>query len=128
VNSLVCLSNRSRLLQIQYLIEHFCSANPKTKLILQENILSLIATLAYDDISSNCDRQREMMKFQLMTISIDSIMANYKLKDYAQGKVNNIIYSSHLYLVIILALLYFSCSNSSLEKIGLLEFIRLFIP
>lgn len=86
--------------QIQYFIEHFGSANPKTKQILQDNIISLIATLAYDDLSSNQDRQREMVKFQLMTISIEAILANYKLKDYPQDKVHNIVHCPYLYRVI----------------------------
>lgn len=79
-----------RIDQIQYFVEHFGNANQKTKQCLQDNILALIATLAYDNVSTTCDQNRELVVFQLMTISVESIIANYKLKDYPQEKVLNL--------------------------------------
>jgi len=76
-----------RIDQIQYFIEHFGNANQKTKQCLQDNFIALIATLAFDNVSTTCDQNREMVVFQLMAISIDSIIANYRLKDYPQEKV-----------------------------------------
>jgi len=76
-----------RIDQIQYFIEHFGTASAKTEQMLSDNFISLIATLAYDDVSTNQDRQREVVVFQLMTISVDSILANYKLKAYPQDQV-----------------------------------------
>jgi len=73
--------------QLEYFIQHFSSCNPKTKTILQDNFVALIATLAYDNVSTNFERQREMVIFQHMAISIDHILANYKMKDIAQDKV-----------------------------------------
>ena len=49
--------------------------------------MALIATLAFDDISTNFERQREMVIFQHMAISIDAILSNYKMKEIAQEKV-----------------------------------------
>jgi len=72
---------------IQFFVEHFSTSSSKTKQILQDNFISLIAILAFDDVSTNCERQREMVLFQHMTISVDSIMSNYKMKEYAQEKV-----------------------------------------
>ena len=73
--------------QIQYFVEHFGSATLKTKQILQDNLIALIAVLAYDDVSTSQKQQREMVLFQLMAVSIDSITNNYKLKDFPQDKV-----------------------------------------
>ena len=65
----------------------FGSSNSKTRLILQDNLIALIAALALDAVSTGQKSQREMVFFQLMAISIDAIMNNYKLKDYPQEKV-----------------------------------------
>jgi len=73
--------------QIRFFIDHFSSANLKTKQILQDNMIALVATLAYDDVSTNQSQQREMMLFQHMAISIDAILMNYSLKDYPMEKV-----------------------------------------
>jgi hypothetical protein len=73
-----------RIDQIQYFIEHFGNANQKSKQCLQDNFIALIATLAFDNVSTTCDQNREMVVFQLMAISIDSIIANYRLKDCPQ--------------------------------------------
>ena len=90
--SMIEKGNVTRTDQIQYFVEHFGSSNSKTRLILQDNLIALIAVLAFDDVSTGQKSQREMVLFQLMTISIDAIMNNYKLKDYPQEKV------LHLYL------------------------------
>ena len=74
---------------IQYLVQHFGSFNPKTKQILLDNMVSLIATLAYDNVSSTCDRVRELTVFSLVQTSVDNVIANYRLKDYAQDKVSD---------------------------------------
>ena len=73
--------------QIQYFVEHFGTFNSKTKSILHDNMIALIAVLAFDDISSNQSPQREIVLFQLMTVSIDAVLNNYKLKDFPQEKV-----------------------------------------
>ena len=75
-----------RIDQIQYFVEHFSSSNQKTKQCLQDNILALISVLAFDTVSTQCD---QMVVFQLMTINVDLIIANYKLKEYPQEKVFN---------------------------------------
>jgi len=79
-----------RIDQIQYFVEHFSCTNTKTKQCLQDNLLALIAILALDTVSTQCDRTKEMIVFQLMTINVDLIIANYPLKDYPQEKVINI--------------------------------------
>ena len=85
--SMIEKGNVTRNDQIQYFVEHFGSATLKTKQILQDNLIALIAVLAYDDVSTSQKQQREMVLFQLMAVSIDSIMNNYKLKDFPQDKV-----------------------------------------
>jgi len=79
--------------QLEYFIQHFSTCNPKTKLILQDNFIALIATLAYDYVSTNLDRQREIVIYCQMAISIDNILANYKMKQIAQDQVFIIIYA-----------------------------------
>jgi hypothetical protein len=74
---------------IQYLVQHFGSCNPKTKLILLDNMISLIATVSFDDVSSTCDRQRELTVYSLVQTSVDNVIANYRLKEYAQDKVSD---------------------------------------
>jgi len=44
-------------------------------------MIALVATLAFDDVSTNQSQQREMILFQHMEISIDAILMNYSLKD-----------------------------------------------
>ena len=78
-----------RIDQIQYFVEHFSSSNQKTKQCLQDNILALISILAFDTVWTQFDRNREKVVFQLMTINVDLIIANYKLKEYPQEKVFN---------------------------------------
>jgi len=73
--------------QLEYFLLHFSTCNPKTKSILQDNFIALIAILAFDNVSTTCERQREMVVFQHMCISIDDILANYKLKEYAHEMV-----------------------------------------
>ena len=85
--SMIEKGNVTRNDQIQYFVEHFGSATLKTKQILQDNLIALIAVLAYDDVSTSQKQQREMVLFQLMAVSIDSITNNYKLKDFPQDKV-----------------------------------------
>jgi len=76
-----------RIDQIQYFVEHFSSSNQKTKQCLQNNILALISILAFDTVSTQFERNREIVVFQLMTINVDLIIANYRLKEYPQEKV-----------------------------------------
>jgi len=85
--SMIEKGNVTRTDQIQYFVEHFSTASSKTKAILQDNLIALIAVLAFDDVSTNHSQQREIVLFQLITVSIDSIMTNYKLKDFPQEKV-----------------------------------------
>jgi len=61
--------------QLEFFILHFGAANLKTKAILQDNYIALIAILVFDDVSTNCERQREMVVFYHIYISIDSILA-----------------------------------------------------
>ena len=42
-------------------------------------MLSLIATLAYDNVSSTCDRQRELTVFSLVQTSADNVIANWNM-------------------------------------------------
>jgi hypothetical protein len=51
--------NVTRTDQIQYFVEHFGSSNSKTRLILQDNLIALIAVLAFDDVSTGQKSQRE---------------------------------------------------------------------
>jgi len=81
--------------QIRFFIDHFSLATIKTKQILQDNMIALVATLAFDDVSTNQSQQREMILFQHMEISIDAILMNYSLKDYPMEKV------LHLYTTLI---------------------------
>jgi hypothetical protein len=74
---------------IQYFVLHFGSCNPKTKQILLDNMIALIATLSFDDVSSTCDRQRELTVYSLVQTSVDNVIANYRLKEYAQDKVSD---------------------------------------
>jgi len=85
--SMIEKGNVTRTDQIQYFVEHFGTASSKTKAILQDNLIAFIAVLAFDDVSTNHSQQREIVLFQLITVSIDSIMTNYKLKDFPQEKV-----------------------------------------
>lgn len=85
--SMIEKGNVTRNDQIQYFVEHFGSSTTKTKQILQDNLIALIAVLAYDDVSSNQGVQKEVVLFQLMSVSIDAVMNNYKLKDFPQEKV-----------------------------------------
>ena len=88
----LCLSMIDRGLapsidQIAFFIDHFGVTSVKTKQMLHDNFIALIAILAYDDISTNHERQREVVLFQLMSISVDNILANYKMKAYPQDQV-----------------------------------------
>ena len=85
--SMIEKGNIIRYDQISFFIDHFSSANIKTKQILQDNMIALVATLAYDDVSTHLSQQREMNLFQHMAISIDAILMNYSLKDYPMEKV-----------------------------------------
>lgn len=85
--SMIEKSNVTRNDQIQFFVEHFGTSDSKTKQILQDNLIALIAILAFDDISTRQEVQKEIVLFQLMAVSIDAIMNNYKLKDYPQEKV-----------------------------------------
>jgi len=57
-----------RIDQIQFFVDHFSISSSKTKQILIDNFIALIAILAYDDVSTNQERQRELVLFQLISV------------------------------------------------------------
>ena len=50
--SMIEKGNVTRTDQIHYFVEHFGSSNSKTRLILQDNLIALIAALALDAVST----------------------------------------------------------------------------
>ena len=85
--------------EFKYLITDFASSNKNKQLVL-DNYIELIAVLAFDSVSIDHERSKEITVFSLMANNVEGILNNYKLKAYPQEKVS---YFYALYFMLIVS-------------------------